>query len=302
MSERPPVRLTIGIPTWNRSSLLQETLESLANQAVPANVTWEVLVCDNNSSDNTRDVVQAFAPRLPVRYLFEGRQGIALAKARLVSEASGEWLLFLDDDVLVEPGWLGAYVEGIRRYPNAAIMGGQILPRLRQPVRGLRKLLHREYPWVYGILQFQHDDVISPAKARHVFGANMGVRHDLVHLPEDLDGRRGLIGELRVGGEDMHLVSAILGRGGEGWRLAGVVVRHHIPPERSGLRRFVDMTLGGARYVALKRGMAITGSTRFRLFAAHWLGCEIARAVARLSRAWLRDHAPQGRASGHVRR
>src|SRR3954453_6476212 len=73
--------LTVLICTWNRASLLGETLDSIARVDIPEGLAWEVLVVDNNSTDATVDVVRARARAFPVplRYVFEPRQGKSCA-------------------------------------------------------------------------------------------------------------------------------------------------------------------------------------------------------------------------------
>jgi len=125
------MQVTIGIATWNRSALLRQTLESLAALEIPRGIRATVIVADNNSSDDTKAVVEAIQPRLgpdlSLEYLFESTQGKSHALNALIAAARGEWLLLLDDDVLVEPGWLELYVRAMNRYPKAACLGGGIV-------------------------------------------------------------------------------------------------------------------------------------------------------------------------------
>jgi GT2 family glycosyltransferase len=92
-------------------------------------VEWEVLVVDNKSTDETREVVQEFSRQYPgqFRYQFEARQGKSHALNAGVREARGEILAFLDDDVTVEPAWL-ANLTGILHDERWAGAGGRILP------------------------------------------------------------------------------------------------------------------------------------------------------------------------------
>jgi len=86
-------------------------------------VTFDVVVCDNNSSDDTKRVVDQHAEqwatrhgdRFPLRYLFEPTQGKSHALNRIVTETSGDWLLLIDDDIKVDSGWLRGYIEGDRK-------------------------------------------------------------------------------------------------------------------------------------------------------------------------------------------
>jgi glycosyltransferase involved in cell wall biosynthesis len=88
----------------------------------------EVLVVDNNCTDDTSQVVNEFRERLPIRRVSEGQQGLAHARNRAIAEFRGDVLLFTDDDMLLAPGWLKAYRDAISAFPDADYFGGRILP------------------------------------------------------------------------------------------------------------------------------------------------------------------------------
>jgi len=119
---------TIIICTFNRSALLDKTLERLRCLDVSASADWEILVVNNNSNDDTDAVIRRHSEQLPIRPLWEPRQGKSHAANLAVSEARGDLLLWTDDDVLVERGWLRAYVEAAQAYPHVSIFGRPIEP------------------------------------------------------------------------------------------------------------------------------------------------------------------------------
>jgi glycosyltransferase involved in cell wall biosynthesis len=102
------VNITVILCTYNRCQVLEKALESVAASTVPGSIQWEVLVVDNNSSDETHSVVEDFCNRYPgrFRYLFEPKQGKSYALNSGVREALGNVLAFMDDDVFVEAEWL----------------------------------------------------------------------------------------------------------------------------------------------------------------------------------------------------
>jgi len=93
---------TVAIPTYNGESRLPELLERLRNQICTPYLTWEIIVIDNNSTDNTPKVVQAYQENwqcaYPLKYCLETKQGAAYARKRAVEEAKGQLIGFLDDD------------------------------------------------------------------------------------------------------------------------------------------------------------------------------------------------------------
>jgi glycosyltransferase involved in cell wall biosynthesis len=102
------MKTTVILCTYNRCQILGTALSSVAAQKLPEALEWEVLVVDNNSSDQTREVVESFCMRYPgrFRYLFEPVPGKSYALNSGVRAARGEILAFMDDDATVEPMWL----------------------------------------------------------------------------------------------------------------------------------------------------------------------------------------------------
>ena len=120
--------MSVVLCTWNRHHLLQGALESLVSQdAAPPH---EILVVDNNSTDDTRGVVARVAAAHPqVRYWFEGTPGLSHARNSGVARTTGPIVAFTDDDVRVPRGWLRTIVAAAERYPEAACFGGPVLPQ-----------------------------------------------------------------------------------------------------------------------------------------------------------------------------
>lgn len=121
--------VSIIVCTYNRVALLAQMLESLSAVRLPQDVRCELVLVDNNSTDDTRDVVEAFRGRLsyPVNYVFEGRQGKTYALNSGIERSKGEILAFTDDDVQLAEGWLE---EMLRPFASEDVLGvgGRILP------------------------------------------------------------------------------------------------------------------------------------------------------------------------------
>ena len=100
--------VTVILCTYNRCQSLSKALQSVAASEMPTSAVWEVLVVDNNSHDQTREVVEDFSRRYPgrFRYLFEPKPGKSHALNAGIREAHGEILVFIDDDVTVDKNWL----------------------------------------------------------------------------------------------------------------------------------------------------------------------------------------------------
>src|SRR5262249_4639668 len=121
--------LSIVIPTFNRSSVLRRTLESLA-LAIPRPEAVEILVIDNGSTDKTaktfNGIRQAFT-RHNWRYFYEAVPGLLAARHRGYQESNGDILTYLDDDVLVVADWLNGLKDAFSD-PMVALVGGPSRP------------------------------------------------------------------------------------------------------------------------------------------------------------------------------
>ena len=121
------MKFSIIIATYNRAGDLRETLGSIARLS-PSDA-WEVIVVDNNSKDDTRNVVMEAAGEFPteLRYLFEAEQGRCAALNAGIRAARGEIILTTDDDVRIELDWMDA-AERAMDSLNCDYVGGKVLP------------------------------------------------------------------------------------------------------------------------------------------------------------------------------
>lgn len=102
------MHITVILCTYNRAHSLLNALHSVAASSLPSSVTWEVVIVDNNSRDDTREIAQEFCKRFPdrFRYIFEPQQGKSFALNTGIRQSQGDILAFVDDDVTVESTWL----------------------------------------------------------------------------------------------------------------------------------------------------------------------------------------------------
>ncbi len=124
------IDISVAIPVYNGAERLPKILDKLFSQTGVENLNWEIIIVDNNSSDNTKLVIENYQKisnyPYSLRYFLETQQGAAFARLRAVREAKGELVAFLDDDNLPESDWLiTAYDFGFE-YPNAGAWSGQI--------------------------------------------------------------------------------------------------------------------------------------------------------------------------------
>lgn len=120
--------MSVCICTYNRAASLRRTLQSLAAQTEVEWNNFEVVIIDNNCTDDTEAVVATFYGRLPLRIVRERQQGLAHARNRALADATGDVVLFTDDDVRLDPSWLAAYARAVAAFPTSDFFGGRILP------------------------------------------------------------------------------------------------------------------------------------------------------------------------------
>lgn len=121
------MKFSVIIATYNRADELVKTLESL--KGLETTEPWEVIIVDNNSTDNTREVVLAQVDSYPVplRYVMEKEQGRSAALNAGIRLAQGEILAITDDDVRVEPDWLRNAARALDQL-GCDYLGGKALP------------------------------------------------------------------------------------------------------------------------------------------------------------------------------
>ena len=118
---------TIIICTYNRSHNLPGCVECLAQQQDAETFDWEILIVDNNSSDDTRQVVEQLASvsSVKLRYAFEPQQGLNYARNQGVQASDSRYFCFVDDDIKVRPDWLAALYQALESN-DADTVGGRI--------------------------------------------------------------------------------------------------------------------------------------------------------------------------------
>lgn len=122
--------VSIIIPTYNRDELLGLTIESCINQTYPKD-KFEIIIADNNSTDNTKSIVKKWADKSPVliKYIFEPRQGAHFARNTAAMQSQSDILYFTDDDMIADKDLLVNIVKVFDLDYNIAVVGGKVLPK-----------------------------------------------------------------------------------------------------------------------------------------------------------------------------
>jgi glycosyltransferase involved in cell wall biosynthesis len=220
------VTLSIVICTYNRAHSLSETLDSLKGLDTDG-LRGEIILVDNNSSDATRDTIEAFIPRAPMttHYVFEPRQGLSHARNTGVDVAKGDVVVFSDDDVLFDRRWLREIAAAFAE-PSVAAIGGKILPKWPAPPPDwLGPELHSF------LALLDHGDDPVEMKEPALWGANLAFRRDVFRTVR-FHAALGRIGDKLYNGEDSDLLQQLIARGERVLYWPHAVVHHNIPEQR----------------------------------------------------------------------
>lgn len=205
--------LSVIICTYNRSESLRRTLKSLEAMSVPPDLSWELIVVDNNSKDDTRATVEDFARTsgLNVRYFFEPEQGLSHARNTGVRESKGNLLSFIDDDVVVAKDWLVEIRKAFDDY-HAACVGGRIL--LKDDVRK-PEWWDERHDGPLGA--FDIGDCVILAKANRPrmvgIGANISFRRSVFKKCGVFRTDLGRVGKRLLMGEEVELCERLVEKG-----------------------------------------------------------------------------------------
>jgi glycosyltransferase involved in cell wall biosynthesis len=225
------VNITVVLCTYNRCESLARALGSIAFCVLPDSVEWEVLVVDNNSNDQTRQVVDDFCHRYPgrFRYLFEACQGKSHALNSGIREARGDVLAFMDDDVTVEPTWLRTLTAPLEIGEWAGV-GGRILPARTFSVP---RWLSLEGPYSTAGMLALFDLGDQPGElTKPPFGTNMAFRKSIFRKYGGFRTDMGPCPGSEIRNEDTELGRRLLIAGQRLRYEPAAIVYHAIPEQR----------------------------------------------------------------------
>jgi glycosyltransferase involved in cell wall biosynthesis len=228
MSNTPLV--TVAICTYNRAGCLGLSLDAVCKQE--AAFPFEVLVVDNNSTDNTKVVAESFGGGKPqVRYVLEPRQGLSHARNRALEEARAAVVAYLDDDAIARPGWLEATARAFED-PCVVCAGGRIL--LRYPGAKPEWLDDR----MESILA-AYDKGPESCDVQEVFGANFAVRRLSALELGGFSDKVGYTAGRNIGGEETDMCRRMIRAGGRVIYIPGAAVDHIVDPNRLNKKWFL---------------------------------------------------------------
>jgi len=287
------MKISIILCTLDRCRLLPVALETIAASELPPSLPWEVVVVDNNSRDGTRAVAEEFCRRHPgrFRYVFEGQPGKSFALNAGIRESRGEILVFVDDDVKVDPAWLLNLTANLMDGQWAGA-GGRTLPAVPfSPPVWMSKANPIQWGGVLGGL-FDLGD--TPCELRMApYGANMAFRREMFQkhggFRVDLGPRPGDL----IRNEDTEFGRRLLAAGERLRYEPGAVVYHPIDEKRAQKKYYLAWWFDFGRAMAREESHLPRSGWTARQYCAI-PSMLVARLVVRTFR-WLKNTKPHGR-------
>lgn len=221
------MKLSVIVCTYNRSEFLKDLIASLQEQDLPGD--YEIVVVDNNSTDNTRDVVRGLigTSRIPIRYVFEGSQGLSHARNSGIRESHGEILAFIDDDAVAEKQWLSRLMSG---YDNEKVgcVGGKI-----ELIWPFEKPDWVTPPMEMPLGKLDYGDSVRELKFPLVpFGGNISIRKTVFDALGSFSTKLGRDLKTLLSNEELELCSRIVQNGWTIKYVPDAVVHHKVDPRR----------------------------------------------------------------------
>lgn len=212
-------------------------LQSLAGLHIPPDLSWEVIVVDNNSTDGTPDAVATVCQEsaFTVQYVFERQQGLSHARNKGIQIARGDVLAFTDDDVTVDASWLVELRAAFEKYGCTAV-GGKVVPLWSAP---RPRWFYDEPPFSLrgAIAQFDLGDHSCETRTAP-FGANMAFARKAFDKYGVFRSDLGRTKEILLSGEETELFHRLISAGERVAYTPLAVVYHPVGIERTRKRYF----------------------------------------------------------------
>jgi glucosyl-dolichyl phosphate glucuronosyltransferase len=225
--------ISIIVSTYNRELYVLQCLEHIARQT-ESRVNWELVIVNNNCSDNTGYLIEGFLKkyraRINVSYHIENSQGLSYARNRGIKEAKGDFLVFIDDDAFLESNYVSELLTYLKEFKNSQglAFGGKIKPYLESPLPSWMSTYLMPLMSVIDL----GDKVKEFKKNKYPIGANMGFSRLLIDKVGDFNIDLGRVGKNTMGGEEKDLFFRIKKEKAKIYYFPKLEVQHVVPDAR----------------------------------------------------------------------
>jgi glycosyltransferase involved in cell wall biosynthesis len=225
------MKLTVVIPTFNRAELLRRTLKSLADAERPHGLDLSVTVVDNNSTDDTKAVIEEWKAQLEIVYLFEPLQGKSRALNTGIENAHCDLIGMIDDDEEVADDWLVEIARVfLNRWDEVDFIGGRYTPRWEAPPPTWLPL---QCTGVVGFSNPGEEELPYGGSFEGMMpGGNAVVKLSALREVGVYDEQLGPVGGSLMGCEDDDMYHRLLDAGKRGIYCPTLTIYHRVPAYR----------------------------------------------------------------------
>ena len=223
--------LSVIICTYNREKYIYNVLKSLANNTLPHNC-YEIILVDNNCADNTHGECDRFTldfPDVRFRYFVETNQGLSHARNRGIKESTGDILVYVDDDALVNNEYLRTYYDFFNRHPDIDAAGGPIIPKYETEEPSWMSHFTRSLITGY---KYLGDKAKEFPKNDYPGGGNAAYRSSVFEKVGLYNVDLGRKGDSLVGAEEKDIFDKMVSLGMRFYYLPNAILYHLIPEKK----------------------------------------------------------------------
>ena len=214
------------ICTHNRDRYLAKAIDSLLVQTCE---NYEILIIDNASTDRTAEVAQTYLNNPRVRYHYEARVGLSVARNTGAQLATSPLIAYLDDDAIASPQWLQTFIDAYARDPKLAISGGKVtlIWDCVQP-----QWISENLSGNLGFYDLGDQPVKIDQPGLTPRGLNYAIRRTFLDQVGGFDLNLGRVGKNLLSNEELHMTNLALQSGWNVSYLPEAIAGHHVAPER----------------------------------------------------------------------
>ena len=223
------MNVSIIFATFNRNDLLKQTLQGLVNLDT-SGLDWEVILVDNAGNAETARIAESFSESIPLKFLVEQAPGKNNALNAALDHATGDLIVFTDDDVIVDSKWIKSLVSAADRWETADLFGGRILPKYPE---GMTVPLIEDTFFMqvaYVIADRELDEGEFPAG--DIWGPNMMVRRRVFDKGLRFNPDIGPTGSNYAMGSELEFLRRASNAGYTAVYVPSALVYHQIRPEQ----------------------------------------------------------------------
>lgn len=259
------LHISIVICTYNRSELLIDSLQSLVNEGTNPTL-YEIIVVDNNSSDDTEAEALQFIQQNPgynLRYVKETQQGLSFARNRGIQEAKSLIVAFFDDDIIAGENLIQNWIDFFKAHPQAVGGGGKISVQFDDPRPNWM-------PEILLTLFAKHDlgnKITKYSRGRYPIGANMVYKKEILESVNMFNTSLGRKGKSLEGGEEKDIFFRITQQNNNVYYVPDAYLWHRVGAQRLTKNYVKGQAVGIGKSIAVMLHGKSTGKKISKLFS-----------------------------------